>query len=256
LLNVQFAVKDEQIYVIELNPRASRTVPFSSKATCVPLARLAARIMAGETISDLRKAGELPDEAKPRGYFAVKEAVMPWSRFPGAEITLGPEMRSTGEVMGVGRTFPEAYAKTRQAIDYSMPECGTVFISVCDRDKRAIAPVALALTNLGYTLMATVGTAKTLRAAGITCRVVCRISEGHPNVIDALSAGEVSFIINTPHGHESRGDGVRMRSEAVNRGVTLVTALSGATALVQALAAVRGRTLDIYALQDLPSMVG
>ncbi|MCI1934631.1 MAG: carbamoyl-phosphate synthase large subunit [Atopobiaceae bacterium] len=256
LLNIQFAVKDEQVFVIELNPRASRTVPFSSKATCVPLARLAARIMAGESIAGLRVAGELPDEAAPRGYFAVKEAVMPWSRFPGAEISLGPEMRSTGEVMGVGRTFPEAYAKTRQAIDYEMPEKGTVFISVCDRDKRAIAPVALALANLGYAIMATAGTAKTLRAAGIGCRVLCRISEGHPNVLDEIASRKVGFIINTPHGHDSRGDTERMRSDAVNRGVTLVTALSGATALVQALAAVRGRTLDVYALQDLPLMIG
>lgn len=222
----------------------------------MPLARLAARIMAGESIAGLRAAGELPDEAAPRGYFAVKEAVMPWSRFPGAEISLGPEMRSTGEVMGVGRTFPEAYAKTRQAIDYEMPEKGTAFISVCDRDKRAIAPVALALANLGYAIMATAGTAKTLRAAGIGCRVLCRISEGHPNVLDEIASGEVGFIINTPHGHDSRGDTERMRSEAVNRGVTLVTALSGATALVQALAAVRGRTLDVYALQDLPLMIG
>lgn len=256
LLNVQFAVKDEQIFVIELNPRASRTVPFSSKATGVQLARLATRIMAGETLADMREAGLLIPEEAPRGYFAVKEAVMPWSRFPGADVTLGPEMRSTGEVMGVGRTFPEAYAKTRQAIDYAMPEQGTVFISVCDRDKRAIAPVALALVNLGYDLMATRGTAKTLRAAGIHCRVVNRISEGGPSVLDAMAAGDVSFIINTPHGHASRGDGVRMRSEAVNRGITLVTALSGATALVQSLSAARHHASEVYALQDLSTLAG
>ena len=251
LLNIQFAVKDEQIFVIELNPRASRTVPFSSKATGVPLARMATRIMAGEHIADLRAAGELPPEDAPRTWFAVKEAVMPWSRFPGADVILGPEMRSTGEVMGVGRTFPEAYAKTRLAIDYEMPERGSVFISVCDRDKRAIAPVALALHNLGYDLVATAGTAKTLRSIGLRCRVVHRISEGGDNVLDAMARGEIAFIINTPHGHESRSDGTRVRSEAVNRGATLVTALSGATALVQALASTRGRSLDVYALQDL-----
>ncbi|MGO4860576.1 carbamoyl-phosphate synthase large subunit [Atopobiaceae bacterium Sow4_H2] len=248
LLNVQYAVKDEQLYVIELNPRASRTVPFSSKATGVPLARCAARIMAGEKIREL----ELPREGRETGHYAVKEAVMPWSRFPGADTVLGPEMKSTGEVMGIARSFPEAYAKTRQAIDYAMPEHGTVFVSVCDRDKRAIAPVALSLRNLGYDLAATAGTAKTLRAAGIECSVLRRIGEGHPNVLDEMRVGRVSFVINTPHGHESRGDGVRMRGEAVERGITCVTALSATTALVQALACVRdGASLAPVALQDL-----
>ena len=248
LLNVQYAVKDEQLYVIELNPRASRTVPFSSKATGVPLARCAARIMAGEKIREL----ELPCEGRDTGHYAVKEAVMPWSRFPGADTVLGPEMKSTGEVMGIARSFPEAYAKTRQAIDYAMPERGTVFISVCDRDKRAIAPVALSLRSLGYDLAATAGTAKTLRAAGIECSVLRRIGEGHPNVLDEMRAGRVSFVINTPHGHESRGDGVCMRGEAVERGITCVTALSATTALVQALACVRdGASLAPVALQDL-----
>ncbi len=248
LLNVQYAVKDEQLYVIELNPRASRTVPFSSKATGVPLARCAARIMAGEKIREL----ELPCEGRDTGHYAVKEAVMPWSRFPGADTVLGPEMKSTGEVMGIARSFPEAYAKTRQAIDYAMPERGTVFVSVCDRDKRAIAPVALSLRSLGYDLAATVGTAKTLRAAGIECSVLRRIGEGHPNVLDEMRAGRVSFVINTPHGHESRGDGVRMRGEAVERGITCVTALSATTALVQALACARdGASLAPVALQDL-----
>ena len=248
LLNVQYAVKDEQLYVIELNPRASRTVPFSSKATGVPLVRCAARIMAGEKIREL----ELPCEGRDTGHYAVKEAVMPWSRFPGADTVLGPEMKSTGEVMGIARSFPEAYAKTRQAIDYAMPERGTVFVSVCDRDKRAIAPVALSLRSLGYDLAATVGTAKTLRAAGIECSVLRRIGEGHPNVLDEMRAGRVSFVINTPHGHESRGDGVRMRGEAVERGITCVTALSATTALVQALACVRdGASLAPVALQDL-----
>ena len=177
---------------------------------------------------------------------------MPWSRFPGADTVLGPEMKSIGEVMGIARSFPEAYAKTRQAIDYAMPEHGTVFVSVCDRDKRAIAPVALSLRNLGYDLAATAGTAKTLRAAGIECSVLRRIGEGHPNVLDEMRVGRVSFVINTPHGHESRGDGVRMRGEAVERGITCVTALSATTALVQALACVRdGASLAPVALQDL-----
>lgn len=160
-------------------------------------------------------------------------------------------MRSTGEVMGIARSFPEAYAKTRQAIEYKMPERGTVFVSVCDRDKRAIAPVALALRGLGYDILATRGTAKTLRAAGIECEACQRLSEGHPNAIDEMRSGRITFIINTPHGHDSRGDGSKIREEAVSRGITCVTALSATVALVQALAVVRDRELDVYALQDL-----
>ena len=250
LLNVQFAVKDEQIFVIELNPRASRTVPFSSKATGVPLAKYAARIMSGEKISDF----SLPPVDRDLGYYAVKEAVMPWSRFPGADVTLGPEMKSTGEVMGIDTTFPKAYAKTREAIEYEIPMSGNVFISVCDRDKRSIAPVAMTLRQLGYDLLATRGTAKTLRAAGIECRIVKPVREGHPNVIDLMADGEIAFLINTPHGHSSRGDGTKLRSEAVNRGIDMATTMSGATALVQAIVALRESSLGIYALQDLSKL--
>ena len=245
LLNVQLAVRDEQIFVIELNPRASRTVPFSSKATGVPLAAYAARVMAGEELADLG----LPEELADTGRFYVKEAVMPWSRFPGADVTLGPEMKSTGEVMGVDTTFPKAYAKTRQAIDYEVPMEGNVFISVCDRDKRSIAPIALALVNLGYGILATRGTAKVLRAAGIDCEVVKPIREGSPNILELMAAGEVAFLINTPKGHSSRGDGAKMRAEAVNRGIDMATTMSGATALVQAIGALRAGELGIYALQ-------
>ena len=154
--------------------------------------------------------------------------------------------------MGIAETFPVAYAKTRQAIDYDMPAEGAVFISVNDRDKRAIPPVALAFASMGYDIMATRGTAKTLRAAGIACEVVCRVGEGHPNAVDAMAEGRVAFIVNTPHGSGSRGDGFSLRSAAVNYGVSSATTLSGATALVQALAAVRGQAgLEVYALQDL-----
>ena len=250
LLNVQFAVKDEQIFVIELNPRASRTVPFSSKATGVPLAKYAARIMSGEKISDF----SLPPVDRDLGYYAVKEAVMPWSRFPGADVTLGPEMKSTGEVMGIDTTFPKAYAKTREAIEYEIPMSGNVFISVCDRDKRSIAPVAMTLRQLGYDLLATRGTAKTLRAAGIECRIVKPVREGHPNVVDLMADGEIAFLINTPHGHSSRGDGTKLRSEAVNRGIDMATTMSGATALVQAIVALRESSLGTYALQDLSKL--
>jgi carbamoyl-phosphate synthase large subunit len=247
LLNIQFAVKDEQVFVIELNPRASRTVPFSSKATGVPLACMAARIMAGEKIADLC----LPPEDREVDYYAVKEAVMPWSRFPGADVTVGPEMKSTGEVMGIDTTFPKAYAKTREAISYRIPMEGTVFVSVCDADKRSIAPVAFSLSNLGYDLVATPGTAKTLHAAGIPCQVVRPIREGRPNVLDMMAAGQIAFMINTPKGGSTRGDGILIRSAAVNRGIDMATTMSGATALIQAIAALRRGPLDVYALQDL-----
>ncbi|MDO4798006.1 MAG: carbamoyl-phosphate synthase large subunit [Coriobacteriales bacterium] len=246
LLNVQCAVKDEQVFVIELNPRASRTVPFSSKAGGVPLAKYAARIMAGERIASLA----LPAEQQDRGVFAVKEAVMPWARFPGSDVRLGPEMKSTGEVMGIAADFPGAFAKTREAIDYEMPHGGTVFISVRDADKRAIVPVAFALERMGYQILATQGTAKTLRAAGIVCEVTKRMGEGHPNVHDVLAEGGVAFIINTPHGHGSHGDGALLRSEAVSRGITYVTTLSAAAALALSVAR-SGEQLPVYALQDL-----
>ena len=247
LLNVQFAVRDEQVFVIELNPRASRTVPFSSKATGVPLARMAVRVMAGESIASLG----LPPEDREVGYFAVKEAVMPWSRFPGAEVVLGPEMKSTGEVMGIGATFPEAYAKTREAIDYEIPLEGKVFVSVCDRDKRSVAAVALALRGLGYDIVSTRGTAKALRACGIACEEVLPIREGSPNVLDLMAAGDLAFLVNTPKGHRSRGDGAKMRAEAIMRGIDLATTMSGATALVQAIHALRETGLEVRALQDL-----
>ena len=247
LLNVQYAIKDEQVYVIELNPRASRTVPFDSKASGVPLAKAAARIMAGHTLNEL----ELPPEDRAFDYFAVKEAVMPWARFPGTDTTLGPEMKSTGEVMGLDKTFPLAYAKTREAIEYRIPLEGTVFVSVNDRDKRSVAPVALALTNMGYDLIATTGTARVLKAAGIPCKQVNMVSEPHPNIADAIEQGRIAFIINTPGGHRARGDGFRIRAMAVSHGIDLVTALSGATALIQAIAALRSGPLKPYALQDL-----
>ena len=234
--------------MIELTPRASRTVPFSSKATGVPLARMATRIMAGERICDLG----LPPEDREVGYFAVKEAVMPWARFPGADVVLGPEMRSTGEVMGIDDTFPKAYAKTREAIGYALPGEGSkVFVSVCDRDKRAVAPVALALAGLGFGIVATCGTAKTLRAAGIPCEVVSPIGEGGPNVLDLMADGQIGLIVNTPKGGKSRGDGALMRSEAIGRGIDLVSTMSQATALVQSIAARRASALGTYALQDL-----
>lgn len=152
---------------------------------------------------------------------------MPWGRFPGANVVLGPEMKSTGEVMGIASTYPEAYAKTQLAVSYELPKEGTVFISVCDRDKRHILPIARTIQRLGFRIVSTEGTARTLRGGNVRCEVVRKISEPHPNVGDMISNGEIALIVNTPYGSETRGDGYFMRTEAVKHGVTCVTALSG-----------------------------
>ena len=248
LINIQFAIKDTVIYVIEANPRASRTVPFVSKATGVPLAKLAARVMAGEKLADLN----LPDDERRLEHFSVKEAVMPFGRFPGADVVLGPEMKSTGEVMGIARNFPAAYAKTQLAISYELPHEGTVFISVCDRDKRSIIPIARDIARLGFKIVATSGTERALSAAGIDCELVKKVREGSPNVIDRIASGEVTLMINTPFGHETRSDGYELRAAAVRHGLTYVTTLSAAQAFVAGMEVSREAGFDVVALQDLP----
>ena len=248
LINIQFAIKDQVIYIIEANPRASRTVPFTSKATGVPLAKCAARVMAGERIAELG----LPEDDRRLEHFSVKEAVMPFGRFPGADTVLGPEMKSTGEVMGIARNFPAAFAKTQLAISYALPEGGTVFISVCDRDKRAIVSIARDIARLGFRIVATGGTARALRAAGVECEQVKKIHEGEDNVRDMIAAGDIALMINTPFGHATRADGYELRLEAVKHGVTHVTNLAGAQAMVAGMEMARSAGLTAVALQDLP----
>lgn len=262
LVNVQYAVQGENVYVIEANPRASRTVPFISKATGVPLAKAAACIMAGASIESLG----LPPDDRRLDWFCMKEAVMPWGRFPGADVVLGPEMKSTGEVMGIAASYPEAYAKTQLAIDYRLPtpEDGKVFVSVNDRDKRNILSLARILRHLGFEVCSTEGTAKVLAGGNVPCQVVEKISGPHPNVGDMLASGEIALMVNTPYGPGSRDDGYLLRTEAIRRGVTCITALSAANAFVAALEAVQasegdegeaagqGAGMDVIALQDLP----
>ena len=246
LMNVQFAVKDEQVYVLEVNPRASRTVPYVSKATGVPLAKVAARVMAGETLEGMG----LPAESRELGRYHVKEAVMPFGRFPGTDSILGPEMKSTGEVMGVAFDFPSAYAKSQLAIDYSLPTEGTAFVSVCDRDKRAIVPVARHLQSLGFRILSTRGTARLLRAAGVPVDEVRKVHEGRPNIVDAIVNGEVQLVINTPFGRETRSDGYHIRTAAVQHGVSNITTLAAAQASAQAIDAIKRGGLSVIALQD------
>ena len=255
LLNIQFAIKDQVVYVIEANPRASRTVPFVSKATGVPLAKAAARIMAGEKLACL----ELPAHKTDPDYYCVKEAVMPWGRFPGARVILGPEMKSTGEVMGIAPTVPAAYAKTQFAIDYAMPEGGLAFVSVNNGDKRAIVSLIRDVERMGFGIVATQGTAKVLRASGIDCLEVSKIHEAdaadgegeRPSALDLIRDGKISLIINTPFGTATRSDGYEIRSAAVRHGICHTTTLAGAQAMIAGMEAARQGTLNVIALQDL-----
>lgn len=247
LINIQFAIKDMVVYVIEANPRASRTVPFVSKATGVPLAKLAARIMSGEKIASF----DLPDDERRQAHFCVKEAVMPFGRFPGSDVVLGPEMKSTGEVMGIAHNFPAAYAKTQAAASMKLPTSGTCFVSVCDRDKRAILPLARDLVRMGFTLVSTSGTARALGSANIPCEEVGRVSEPEPNIATLIADGKIDLMINTPFGQETRSDGYHLRTMAVRQNLCYVTTLAGAQAFVSAIDNLCDEKLPIIALQDL-----
>ena len=233
------------IYVLEVNPRASRTAPFVSKATGVPLARLASLVMVGKTLDELG----LFDDPAPT-HFSVKESVFPFNKFPGVDILLGPEMRSTGEVMGIDDSFPMAFAKSQMAASSALPMSGTIFLSVADRDKPEATEVARALTGMGYEVLSTRGTATALRSAGVPVREVPKIQEGRPNLIDYMKNGKVALVINTPSGKGARSDEGRIRAAAVAHGVTCITTLAAAQAAVEACRALHQRELTVSALQD------
>jgi carbamoyl-phosphate synthase large subunit len=239
--------KEAVVYVLEVNPRASRTVPFVSKATGVPLARLASLVMVGKTLDELGAGGEVVP-----AHYSVKESVFPFNKFPGVDIILGPEMRSTGEVMGIDDSFPMAFAKSQLAASSALPEAdaGQIFISVAERDKPEAVPIARDLAALGYKLLATRGTAKTLRAAGIAVTEVPKIQEGRPNLLDLMKNKEVALVINTPSGKGARTDEGKIRAAAVANGVTCITTLAAAQAAVEACRAVRGGEWTVSALQD------
>jgi carbamoyl-phosphate synthase large subunit len=246
LMNVQFAVtRDGTVYVLEVNPRASRTVPFVSKATGVPLARYAALVMVGKTLDELRLFHEVVPQ-----HFSVKESVFPFNKFLGVDIILGPEMRSTGEVMGIDDSFPVAFAKSQVAANSKLPLAGTVFLSVADRDKDEIIPIARALADMGYPLLSTHGTAQRLRAAGIPVERVPKLQEGRPNLIDHMKNGQIALVINTPSGKGARTDEGKIRATAVALGVTCITTIAAAQAAVEACRAMRQRELTVSALQD------
>ncbi len=232
LMNTQFAIQGEHIFVLEVNPRASRTVPFVSKATGLPLAQLAALCMIGKSLLDLGNP-----VARVPSYFSVKEAVFPFVKFPGVDPLLGPEMKSTGEVMGIGVTFGEAFAKSQQGAGMTLPVGGTAFISVRDGDKSQVTELARALANAGFNLIATRGTAKTLLEAGIACQAVNKVLEGQPHIVDIIKNGGVDFIINTTEGELAIADSFAIRRSALQHKIAYTTTMAGATAAVMALAA-------------------
>lgn len=245
LMNVQFAIQGQTLYVLEVNPRASRTVPFVSKAIGVPLAKLAAKVMIGHTLQDLGFTQEITPS-----HYSVKEAVFPFSRFPGVDILLGPEMKSTGEVMGIDPHLSIAYAKAQMAAAPPLPTQGNVFISVRDEDKNAILPIAKTLIQSGLSLIATQGTALALQKAQIPCTQVYKLTEGRPNILDMLKNGDIQLIINTPAGKTARQDEIKIRTTALHAKVPVMTTLAAAQATADAIQALLTRPIQIKALQD------
>jgi carbamoyl-phosphate synthase large subunit len=245
LMNIQFAIKDDEVYVLEVNPRASRTVPFVAKACGVPLARIAAQAAAGKKLSELGFTQEPPLN----GFF-VKEAVLPFDKFPGAAVFLSPEMRSTGEVMGHASTFGHAFAKAEMGANQRIPTSGGALLTVNDYDKGAIGRIARDLVKLGFTIYATHGTATWLQQLGLPAIVVNKVSEGSPHTVDLIASGKVGLVISTPLGSRAYADGQALRSAAIRYGVMLVTTLTGAAATISAIKALRQKELRVRSLQE------
>lgn len=246
LMNVQFAVKDEVIYIIEVNPRASRTVPFVAKATGVAVAKVGARVMAGEKLPDFGLEGQMPK----LDHVAVKEAVFPFARFPGVDTLLGPEMKSTGEVMGLDKDFPTAFLKAQMGASAHLPTEGCAFVSVKERDKEKIVPIAQKLVDMGFSLIATSGTAGYLAEKGITAKTVNKVIEGRPHCVDAILNDEIQLVINTTEGVQAIEDSYSIRRETLTQGIPYYTTMAGANAAADAIAALRAGTLEVGALQS------
>jgi carbamoyl-phosphate synthase large subunit len=246
LMNVQYAVKGDVVYVLEVNPRASRTVPFVSKAIGVPLAKLAAQVMAGKTLKELGFTAECWPK-----YWAVKESVFPFNRFPGQDIILSPEMRSTGEVMGLDADLGVAYAKAQMAAGSPLPLKGRLFISVGDLHKQEVVSIAREFASLGFDLVATGGTATVLELAGLKVQRIFKIADGaRPNAVDLLKNKELQLVINTPSGATPRADEVKIRTTAVMTGTPIMTTLSGARAAAMGIAALQQRGYGVKTIQE------
>ncbi len=248
LMNVQYALKDGQLYVLEVNPRASRTIPFVSKATGVPLAKLATKVMLGRKLSELGLTTEIVP-----AHLSVKEAVLPFDRFPDVDILLGPEMKSTGEVMGIGSDFGSAYAKAQLGAGQNLPTSGTVFISVIDNDKKTVLPVAAKYRDAGFNIMATHGTSRFLADNGIPNQAVNKVSVGRPHVVDAIKNAEIQLIINTSIGGETRRDGYYIRRNALRYKIPYATTTAGGMAIFRAIETLRQKKMNVKTLQEYNS---
>jgi carbamoyl-phosphate synthase large subunit len=243
-MNVQFAVKDGEVYLIEVNPRASRTVPFVAKAIGQPVAKIAARVMAGEKLSSF------PPFKRDLPYMAVKEAVFPFARFPGVDPVLSPEMKSTGEVMGIDDSFAMAFAKAQLGAGTKLPDGGLVFISVKEGDKAVIVDAARQLVSLGFSLIATGGTQRYLADAGVPVERVNKVAEGRPHIVDRIIDGDLALIINSTEGWQSLRDSQSIRASALKEKVPYFTTATASVAAVQSIAALRGANLEVRSLQD------
>jgi carbamoyl-phosphate synthase large subunit len=250
LMNIQYAIKDDRVYVLEVNPRASRTVPFVSKATGVPLARVAALVMAGRPLSGFG----LPSELTVNRFF-IKSPVFPFAKFPGVDPILSPEMHSTGEVMGVGETFGEAYGKAMIGAGLELPLSGTAFISVNEADKGQSVILARRLTRLGFDIVATFGTAARLREVGLNVESVFKVNEGRPNIVDLIKRSEIALIINTPLGRVSHFDEQAIRRAALQHNIPCVTTMKGAQAIVEAIDTRGSRDqITVRSLQEMHAL--
>jgi carbamoyl-phosphate synthase large subunit len=245
LMNVQYAIKDDKVYVLEVNPRASRTVPFVSKVIGVPLAKLATKVMLGEKLKDLGFTQEIIPQ-----HVAVKESVFPFNRFPGVDVILSPEMKSTGEVMGIDVDFGRAFVKSQLAAGQKLPRSGNVFISVRDKDKRAIVFIAKKLQDLGFHILSTSGTAAALKQNNISVKILPKIAEGRPNVVDFMKDGKIQMVINTPSGRIPRQDEVKIRSCVITYNIAYTTTISGAQATVNGIEALVKENLGVKSLQE------
>jgi carbamoyl-phosphate synthase large subunit len=245
LMNIQYAVQGETVYILEANPRASRTVPYVSKATGIPLAKLASKVMAGQTLESLNFTQEIIPK-----HVAVKEAVLPFNKFPGTDTLLGPEMRSTGEVMGIDQDFGKAFAKAELAAGERLPLSGTVFVTMSDRDKQAVVPVVRDFIDLGFNIIATEGTLEVLRNNGLEVELILKLHQGRPHVLDAIKNEKIQLVINTPSGQEAREDGRLIRRSCLAYKIPVITTIAGAKATVAAIRSLQSQPLEVRALQD------
>ncbi|MEL0041814.1 MAG: carbamoyl-phosphate synthase large subunit, partial [Candidatus Puniceispirillum sp.] len=249
LMNVQFAIREDKIYLLEVNPRGSRTVPFVAKTTGVPLAKIASRVMAGEKLASFA----LRERVLP--HVAVKEAVFPFARFPGVDIFLGPEMKSTGEVMGIDSDFGRAFAKSQQGAGVDLPLSGTVFISVKDEDKAEFIEICRGLVNSGFDILATGGTTDALQAAGVPARRINKVMEGRPHAVDAMLSGDIQLVFNTAKGAGAIKDSFSLRQTALTKKIPYYTTVSGARAAAEAIGTLQQGRLDVRTLQDYLAVI-